>query len=78
MLSITPAIDPKKQHISLKNWKKFEPLTVKEILEHRSEVPVDFGKRIVLDSHWFPDALVQGQFIPTTNQNKGSPSIKGP
>ena len=33
MLATIPKIDPKKQHVSLKNWKKFNALTIEEILE---------------------------------------------
>ena len=33
ILSAVPKIDPKKQHVSLKNWKKFKPLSIEEILE---------------------------------------------
>ena len=59
LLKSTPSIDPKKQHISLKNWKKLQPLTVSEILAHNSPVPVDF-KRTQIMSHRFPDAVVIG------------------
>ena len=62
LLQSTPSIDPKKQHTSLKNWKKLQPLKVNEILLHNSPVALDF-KRTTIMSHRFPDAMVWGQFL---------------
>ena len=60
LLESTPKIDPKKQHTSLKNWKKLEPLTVKEIIEN-STVPIDLdSKNIYFSSQKYDDATVIG------------------
>lgn len=60
ILATVPKIDPKNQHISLKNWKKFQPLTINEILE-KSDKPIDFDiNNIYITEKVFNDARVIG------------------